>query len=78
MWEEGKKFSKKDFKNILKIDWWFSKTKIEKEIKWFLKKILKLEIKEIWLKIILKKMWLRKYDWFKKKCDWEDMIWKTF
>ena len=45
-----------------------------------LKKILKLEIKNIWLKTILKKMWLKRYDWkdiVLKRYDWEDMIWKT-
>ena len=60
---------------------WFSKTKIGKEIKWNLKKILKLEIKKIWLKTILKKMWLRRYDWkdiVLKRYDWKDMIEKQF
>ena len=67
----------KDFENILKNHNWFSKTNSGREIKWFLKKILKLEIKKIWLKMILKnvvkKIWL-----VLKRCDWEDMIWKTF
>ena len=57
---------------------WFSKTKSGKEIKWFLKKILKLEIKKDLIgnyfeKDVVKKIWL-----VLKRCDWEDVIWKHF
>ena len=80
MWEEGKWFSKIKWKfwkhfwktllNFRKWKWERNKVIFEKDFEIRNQKDL---IENYFEKDVVKKIWL-----VLKRCDWEDMIWKTF
>ena len=69
----------KNFESIFEKHYLIFENESWKEIKWFLKKkdfeIRNQEdlIENYFEKDVIKKIWL-----VLKRCDWEDMIWKTF